>query len=157
MEALTYAQAVFISVSTLVNIILAVLIVFRLVYLRRYARNALGVEHGSPYTNIIIMCVESSALMVVASSLYTILFFMSEMHHDETLIVVNVIPHICVGGLQLNDFSDAQLRLLLPLGHLPTPHRLSRRSRSRHTPNFTAIGASDGPASGQHSTFKPSY
>jgi len=153
MEALTYAQVVFISLSTPVNIILAVLIVFRLVYLRRYVRNALGVEHGSPYTNIITMCIESSALMVVASSLYTILFFMSM---DEILIL-NVIPHICVGGLKLNGFSDAQLRLLLPLGHLPTPHRLSRRSRSRHTPNFTAIGASDGPDSGQHSAFKPSH
>jgi len=146
------SQAVFFSVSPLVNIILAVLIVFRLVNLRRYVRNALGVEHGSPYTNIITMCIESSALMVVASSLFTILFFMS-MHE---ILILNVIPHICVGGLELNDFSDAQLRFLLPLGHLPIPHRLSRRSRSRHTPNFTSIGGSDGPDSGQHSTFKPS-
>ena len=73
------------------------------------------------------------------------------------ILIFNVIPHICVGGLELSDFSDAELRFLLPLGHLPTPYRLSRRSRSRHTPNFTAIGASDGPDSDQHSTFKPSH
>jgi hypothetical protein len=47
---------------TSVNIILAVLIIFRLVYHRRCVRNTLGVEHGSPYTNIITMCAESSAL-----------------------------------------------------------------------------------------------
>jgi hypothetical protein len=48
----------------------------------------------------------------------------------------------------------ARLWFLIPQGYLPTPYRLSRCYRSSHTPNFTAIGANDGPDSVQHSTFK---
>ena len=99
---LSFAYPVFSSLSALINIILAALIVFRLVYHRRYVRNALGVEHGSPYTNIITMCVESSALMVIASSLFTILGFVAPGHGGQ--VMFDIIPHICVGGLELNSF-----------------------------------------------------
>ena len=95
------ADIVFLSLSTLVNIILAVLIVSRLVYHRRYIRNTLGVGHGSPYTNIITMCVESSALMVIATVLYTVLSFVSQTTID---IIYDITSHICVSGLELNDF-----------------------------------------------------
>ena len=96
---------VFISLSTLANIIHAVLIVSRLVYHRRYVRNALGVQHGSPYTNIITMCVESSALMVIVGSLYIILYFVPGYGTVLMLdVVIDIIPHIFVGGLELNDF-----------------------------------------------------
>ena len=44
---LVYAYPVFTSLSTLVNIILAALIVFRLVYYRRHVQNALGAKHAS--------------------------------------------------------------------------------------------------------------
>ena len=98
---LYYADIVFLSLSTLVNIILAVLIVSRLVYHRRYVRNTLGVEHGSPYINIITMCVESSALMVIATVLYITLSFVSQFAID---IIYDITVHICVGGLELNDF-----------------------------------------------------
>jgi hypothetical protein len=98
---LAYADAVFISLSALVNIILAVLIVSRLVYYRRYVRDSLGVQHGSPYTNIITMCVESSALMAISSGLHTILYFMPSLGE---IFMFDVIPHIYVGGLELNDF-----------------------------------------------------
>ena len=95
------AYIVFLSLSTLVNIILAVLVVSRLVYRRRYIRNTLGVEHGSPYTNVIIMCVESSALMVISSGLYNSLYFGSA---DGKNFMNEIIPHIFVGALELNDF-----------------------------------------------------
>ena len=49
---------------------------------------------------------------------------------------------------------DARLKNLILLGYLPTPHCLSRCSWPRHTPNFTAIGASNRPDSGRHSSFK---
>ena len=152
LDELKYASPVFILLSALVNIILAALIIFRLVYHRRHARNALGVEHGSPYTNIITMCVESSSLMVISSGLYTILGFML-VSSDGAYFISDIIPHICVGGLELNN-SVSRLRFLIPLGYLPAPHHLSCCSRPRHTPNFTAIRASDGPDSGQRSTFK---
>jgi hypothetical protein len=95
------AYIVFLSLSTLINIILAVLVVSRLVYHRRYIRNTLGVDHGSPYTNVIIMCVESSALMVIAGGLYNSLYFGSK---DGKNFMNEVIPHIFVGGLELTDF-----------------------------------------------------
>ena len=97
---LVYAYPVFISVSTLANVILSVLIVFRLVYHRRYIRNALGAEHGSPYTNVITMCIESSTLMAIASTLYTILDFGAP---KWGALVFALIPHICVCGLELDD------------------------------------------------------
>jgi len=106
-EEMTYvneldsAFIVFISLSALVNIFLAALIIFRLVYHRRYVRNTLGVEHGSPYTNIITICIESSALMVIATGLYTILVFLPGYGAQ---VMIDIIPHICVGGLELGDF-----------------------------------------------------
>ena len=45
-------ETMLIAFSTLVNIILAALIIFRLVYHRRRVKNVLGVEHGTVYTNI---------------------------------------------------------------------------------------------------------
>ena len=87
------------SLSTLVNFILAVLIVSRLVYHQRYIRNTLGVEHGSP--NIITMCVESSALMVIVAGLATGLHFVEEYWSN---FANEIAPHIFVGGLELNDF-----------------------------------------------------
>jgi hypothetical protein len=98
--ALSYASLVFTSLSTLVNIILALLILSRLVYHRRFIRNTLGVEHGSPYTNVITMCVKSSALMVITGGLCTILFFVSDYGGN---FMYDITPHICVGGLELND------------------------------------------------------
>ena len=99
---LYYSSTVLISLSTLVNIMLAALIVGRLVYHRRYVQNALGVEHGSPYTNVITMCVESSALMVIFGGLYTILHFASP--GVGKTVAVMLVPHIYVGGLELSDF-----------------------------------------------------
>jgi hypothetical protein len=102
---LVYTEPAFISLSALVNIILAALIVFRLVYHQRYVRDALGLKHKFPYTicytNIITMCVESSALMVIAGGLYTIVYFMSP--YGE-YFMFSITPHIYVGGLELNDF-----------------------------------------------------
>jgi hypothetical protein len=100
-QFLFFAFPVSISLSALVNIILAVLIVSRLVYHRRHIRNTLGVEYGSTYTSIIIMCVESSALMVIVGGLFAGLYFFYG--YGET-IMSEISPHIFVGGLELNDF-----------------------------------------------------
>jgi hypothetical protein len=98
---LEFAYPVFSSLSAVANIILAALIVFRLVYHRRYIRNTLGVEHGSPYTNIITICVESSALMAITSGLNAILLFVPG--YGEA-VMMDISPYICVGALELNDF-----------------------------------------------------
>ena len=97
-----YAYVVFLSLSTFVNITLAVLIISRLVYYRGNIRNTLGVEHGSPYANVITMCVESSALMVIVGGLYTILCFVP-LSPDGAAIMFDIITRIYVGGLKLDD------------------------------------------------------
>ena len=71
LNALNYSKEAFLSFSILVNITLAALIIFRLVYHRRHVRNLLGVEHGNIYTNVMTMCVESSGLMVIAGGIYS--------------------------------------------------------------------------------------
>jgi len=95
------SSTVFISLSLLVNIILAALIVSRLIYRQRHFRNVLGKEHGSPYINIMTMWVESSALAVIFSGIYTSLIF-AQRRPDAygALIPLQLLPHICVGGLQ---------------------------------------------------------
>ena len=106
----TFAM-VLIAFSTLVNIILALLIVLRLVHHRRHIRKVLGVEHGSLYSKVITMCVESSALIVIFSGVYTALIF--EQAHGS-LIPFLLLPHICVGNLEFRcastiDFLFAML------------------------------------------------
>ena len=98
---LVFSEPAFISLSALANIIFAALIVFRLVYHQRYVRDALGLKHEFPYTNIITMCVESSALMVIVGGLYIIVYFMSP--YGE-YFMFRITLHIYVGGLELNDF-----------------------------------------------------
>jgi len=86
---------VFTLFSTIVNIILAALIVFRLVYHRRRIQKVLGPEHGSLYSNIMTMCIESSALIVISSGLLTILTFTLM---DEASIMYLLLPYVCVSG-----------------------------------------------------------
>ena len=148
------SSTVFITLSLLVNIILAALIVSRLIYRRRHFRNVLGEEHGSPSINTITMCVESSALIVIFSSIYAVLAF-TQRRPDapRPLIPLLLLPHIYVGGRN-NIISHIHLRFLGLLGYLATPHRLSDYYGSRYNPNFEAIGANEGPSSVQHSTFQ---
>jgi len=82
-----------ISFSTLVNIILALLIVLRLIHHQRYIRKVLGADHGSPYSKVIAICVESSALIVIFSGVYTALVFQQA---NGSSIPFLLLPHICV-------------------------------------------------------------
>ena len=88
---------VLIAFSTLVNIILALLIVLRLVHHQRHIRKVLGAQHGSLYSKVITMCVESSALIVIFSGVYTVLIFEQG---NGALIPFLLLPHICVGDLE---------------------------------------------------------
>jgi len=86
--------------STFVNIILAALIILRLIHHQRHIRKVLGAQHGSPYSKVITMCVESSALIVIFSGVYTVLDLAEG---DGSLIPFLLLPHICVGGPYSND------------------------------------------------------
>jgi hypothetical protein len=64
--------------TVILNFVTAALITFRMLYFNKYIRMTLGLEHNSPYTSIIIICVESSALIVVFSIFYLILLFQGD-------------------------------------------------------------------------------
>ena len=81
------------------NIILASLIILRLVRHQRYVRKVLGAEHGSPYFTVITMSIESSALIVIFSAVYTVLALMQPIQTGSVFVPLLLLPHICVGGL----------------------------------------------------------
>ena len=86
--------------TTLVNITLALLIILRLVHHQRHIRKVLGAQHGSPYSKIITMCVESSALIIIVSGVCSVLIF--EQPYGA-LIPFLLLPHICVGDQEFYD------------------------------------------------------
>ncbi|KAF8812852.1 hypothetical protein BYT27DRAFT_6403600 [Phlegmacium glaucopus] len=63
------------GVTVILNIFTAILITLRIVYFERYVRGAMGVERNSPYMTVVIICIESSALIIVFSLTYIILYF----------------------------------------------------------------------------------
>ena len=108
--------------STLVNIILASLISFRLVRQQRHIRKVLGAEHGSPYSKIITICVESSALIVIFNAIYIVLGYMQST--GSVFIPLLLLPHICVGGLDFFDLLCTSK--IFFTGYLTPPHCLPR-------------------------------
>ncbi|KAF8812849.1 hypothetical protein BYT27DRAFT_7132232 [Phlegmacium glaucopus] len=63
------------GVTVTLNIFTAVLITLRLLYFERYMQKAVGMECDSPYMTVVILCVESSALIIIFSLTYIILYF----------------------------------------------------------------------------------
>jgi hypothetical protein len=98
-----------ISFSTLVNIILALLIVLRLIHHQRHIRKVLGADHESPYSKVITICVESSALIVIFSGAYTALVF--EQAYLSTIPFL-LLPHIFVISPLLIVYRVAQGRAM---------------------------------------------
>ena len=94
------SSTVFILLSLLANIILTALIVSWHIYRRAHFWD-LGAEHRSPYINVIAMCVESSALVVIFNGTYTALTFSQQQPSVYwALIPFQLLPHIHVGGLE---------------------------------------------------------
>ncbi|KAJ3502548.1 hypothetical protein NLJ89_g8839 [Agrocybe chaxingu] len=56
---------IFVLATSICNSIMTTLIVLRLSYHQRFIQKALGSEYGSPYARVMVMCVESAALIVV--------------------------------------------------------------------------------------------
>ncbi|KAF8153349.1 hypothetical protein B0H34DRAFT_101617 [Crassisporium funariophilum] len=62
------------TISLSVNVVITALIVFRLLYHKKYLLGALGPGHGTMYTRIIAMCIEVQKVSVPLPSLYTFAF-----------------------------------------------------------------------------------
>ena len=60
-------------ITTAINIIAAILIAARVLYFQRYIQ-AVAPERNNQYTTVIVICIESAALIVLFSILYIVLF-----------------------------------------------------------------------------------
>ncbi|KDR71329.1 hypothetical protein GALMADRAFT_229660 [Galerina marginata CBS 339.88] len=105
LELGTGTTTIDLHITPFVNSILAGLIVGRLLYHQRYLWKVLGVGHASPYTKIMMMCVESAALIIL-NAITAVLanFFYSCMVTAQRANLVACfastallsLPHICV-------------------------------------------------------------
>ncbi|KAF8812850.1 hypothetical protein BYT27DRAFT_7335393 [Phlegmacium glaucopus] len=81
------------GVTVILNIFTAVLITLRILYFEIYMQKAIGLERNSPYTMVVIICVESSALIIVFSLIYIILAFQQV---DASYLPLQLLVHIYV-------------------------------------------------------------
>lgn len=86
------------------------MIVVRLVRHQSYLRKVLGPGHGSPYTRIMAMTVESAALLILVGIPYV--FLVGYQNPDGSMMLLSLLPQICVGlpfihscSLELSDWS----------------------------------------------------
>lgn len=84
------------TTTVIINLFTASLITLRILYYNRYIRKTVGLEHNSPYMTIIIICVESSALIVVFSSIYLILLFQEDGALSMSIIPMQSLVHVYV-------------------------------------------------------------
>lgn len=85
----------FVSATTFIaNLLLCVLIVARLLQQQKYFASVLGPDAGSAFRRIIVMCVESCALIVATIVLGGVLWFTAG--HIYAMIPLLVLPQACV-------------------------------------------------------------
>lgn len=79
---------------------LSALIVFRIRYHQNYIRKTLGTAHGSVYTRIMVMCVESCAMIWICDILYMILSCvpLPGIRNDAVVFPLALLPNICVSA-----------------------------------------------------------
>ena len=82
-------------ITNFINIIAAVLIVARVLYLQRCIK-AVGLKRNSQYTTVIVICIESAALIVVFSILYMVMVIIrspASFIFMQSLVHINVRVH----------------------------------------------------------------
>ena len=78
--------------TVIFNFVTATLITFRILYFDRYIRETVGLERNNPYKTVIILCVESSALIVIFGVIYLFLAFLT----NGSLIPLQLLVHVYV-------------------------------------------------------------
>ncbi|KDR76103.1 hypothetical protein GALMADRAFT_247309 [Galerina marginata CBS 339.88] len=81
------------SLSAISNLILSIFITVPILVHQKNMRAALGRSYGRLYTNIVIMCTESCALVVVPMVVYIILYSTKS---SGSLIPLLLLPHLSV-------------------------------------------------------------
>ena len=63
------------AATIILNLVTATLITLRILYFHQYIQKTVGLKRHNSYITIVIICVESSMLIIVFSLIYLILFF----------------------------------------------------------------------------------
>lgn len=86
---------ILISMSTFANLVFASLITLRIVYYRKAIKSLSEISQCNKklYNGVIVMCIESCALIVIAGIVYVIVFPLT---CPGSLIPLAVLPHISV-------------------------------------------------------------
>jgi hypothetical protein len=111
-------------ITTIINIIAAVLIAARVLYFQRYIQKTVVSERNNRYTAVIVICIESSALIVLFSILYIVLVTIGS---PASFIFMQSLVHINVRVHNLQE--QAILYLFKILGHIAASDCLSGSSR----------------------------
>jgi len=104
--------------TVILNFVTATLITLRILYFNRYIRKTVGLERNSPYMTVIMLCVESWALIIVFSLIYLILFsYQRESSASPTLIHVYVSLYSFVRfcGQERKKLNSKFVQVLSPL------------------------------------------
>jgi len=81
------------TVTVILSLITAILITLRVLYFSRYNRKAVEQERNEPYMTIMIICVKSSALVVVFSLTSFIQHFQQS---DASLLPIQTLVNVFV-------------------------------------------------------------
>jgi len=93
-------------ITTIINIIAAILIAARVLYFQRYIKAAANSERNSQYTTIIVICIESAALIILFSILYIVLviiqspvsfIFMQDLVHINVISPLLIVYRVALG------------------------------------------------------------
>ncbi|PPQ96714.1 hypothetical protein CVT26_010266 [Gymnopilus dilepis] len=82
-----------ISFSTILNVVICTMIIARLVFHKIYLRKVLGPGHGSLYTKIIAMTVESAALLILVG--IPCMFLVAYQNSNGSMMLLSLLHQIC--------------------------------------------------------------
>ncbi|KAF8802947.1 hypothetical protein BYT27DRAFT_7260523 [Phlegmacium glaucopus] len=77
--------------SAILNTVTATLITLRILYFTRYIQKTVGLERNSPYKMVTIVCIESSALIVIVNLIYIVL---SYRYPDASVVPMQSLVHV---------------------------------------------------------------
>ena len=98
------------GITVILNFVTAILITCRILYFSKYISKAVGLQHNSPYATIIIICVESSALIIVFGLIYFILVFQQA---NASYIPMQLLVHVYVSLYSLLRLCNEAIKKLI--------------------------------------------
>ena len=109
------------AATILLNLVTATLITSRILYFRQYTQKTVGLKRNNPYITIVIICVESSALVIVFSLIYLILYFKSyRVSYIPMQLLVHVYVSLHISWLYL--LSNNMYKKLIQISHRSYHH-----------------------------------